>query len=109
METQSKMIVNSGETIMLGCILFQKDSLIKRKVPLLGDIPLVGVLFRHSEEAQINNELIIFIIPEVIDDGAGMAETVDRLMEEPLKTLDDVKNTINRDFKKAGIIDPNEE
>ena len=41
------------------------------------------------------------------DDGAGMAETVDRLMEEPLKTLDNVKDTINVNFEKAGVVDPN--
>ena len=92
----------------MGGILFQKDSLIKRKVPLLGDIPLVGMLFRHTEESQVNNELIVFIIPEVIDDGAGMAETVDRLMEAPLKTLENVKETINTNFEKVGMIDPNE-
>ncbi|MCP4452012.1 MAG: type II and III secretion system protein, partial [Planctomycetes bacterium] len=108
METDTKMIVDSGETIMLGGILFQKDSLVKRKVPLLGDIPLVGAIFRHQQETQINNELIIFIIPEVIGDDAGMADTVDRLMKKPLETLDNVKDTINRDFQKAGIVDPNE-
>ncbi len=46
--------------------------------------------------------------PEVVDDGPGMAETVDAIMEKPLKTLDDVKETIDRDFKKAGIMDPND-
>ncbi len=105
METDTKMIVDSGETIMLGGILFQKDSLVTRKVPLLGDIPLLGMLFRHKAEIQTNNELIIFIIPEVIDDGVGMTDTIDAIMEKPLKTLDDVKETINRDFEKVGITD----
>ncbi|NQV31910.1 MAG: hypothetical protein HQ515_04405 [Phycisphaeraceae bacterium] len=109
METDTKMIVNSGETIMLGGILFQKDSLVKRKVPLLGDIPLVGMLFRHQSEIQTNNELIIFIIPEVIDDGAGTANNIEELMEKPLETLDNVRETINRDFEKAGIVDTNED
>ncbi len=109
METDTKMIVDSGETIMLGGILFQKDSLVKRKVPLLGDVPLLGMLFRHETEIQTNNELIIFIIPEVIDEGAGMGNTVDELMKAPLETLDSVKDTINRDFQKAGIIGSDEE
>ena len=107
METETKMIVENSQTIMLGGILFQKDSLIKRKVPLLGDIPLVGLLFRHNEEIQANNELIIFIIPEVIDDGEGMASTAEDLMKEPLETLDRVKETINHNFQKVGVIDPN--
>lgn len=109
METDTKMIVDNGNTIMLGGILFQKDSLLQRKVPLLGDLPLLGGLFRHKSQVQTNNELIIFIIPEVIDDGPGRASTVERLMKEPLDTLDNVKNTINNNFKQAGLIDPNED
>ncbi|MEE8577212.1 MAG: secretin N-terminal domain-containing protein, partial [candidate division Zixibacteria bacterium] len=44
METKTNMIVGDGQTIMLGGILFQEDRLVKRKVPLLGDIPLIGEL-----------------------------------------------------------------
>ena len=105
METDTKMIVDNGETIMLGGILFQKDSLVKRKVPLLGDVPLVGALFRHESEVQTNNELIIFIIPEVIDEGDGADDTVERLMEEPLGTLNRVRGTIDENFQESGIME----
>lgn len=105
METDTKMIVDNGETIMLGGILFQKDSLVQRKVPLLGDVPLLGALFRHKSEVQTNNELIIFIIPEVIDEGDRADEKVNELMEEPLGTLNNVKDTINQNFQESGIME----
>jgi len=70
METATNMIVRDGETIMLGGMLFQKDSRIKRKLPLLGDLPLVGGLFQHNDVVLSNNELIVFVTPFVIDEGA---------------------------------------
>jgi len=71
METQTNMIVQDGQTIMLGGILFQTDTQIERKLPVLGDVPAVGGLFRHNETTLRNNELIVFITPYVIDSETG--------------------------------------
>ncbi|MCF7975962.1 MAG: hypothetical protein K9N55_19250 [Phycisphaerae bacterium] len=103
MTTETKMIVENGQTLMLAGILFQKDSLVQRKVPLLGDIPLLGALFRHKVKNLTNNELIVFIIPEVVDDGATMSSTAEALMKEPLKKLNDVRGAIKDSFKKENI------
>jgi type II secretory pathway component GspD/PulD (secretin) len=67
MDTTTNMIVENGQTLMLGGMLFQEDSDIKRKIPLLGDLPLVGGLFRHKEGVLANSELLIFVTPHVID------------------------------------------
>jgi len=76
--------------MMLGGILFQKDSKIERKLPLLGDMPLVGSLFRHTETIQANNELIVFITPYVIDEPENMLpETIEEL-EKSKQKLDSV-------------------
>ena len=85
MNTTTTAIVETGQTIMLGGILFQKDSEVERKIALLGDIPLVGGLFRHNETIESNNELIIFITPEVIDDDDMLAETKEA--EEKLENM----------------------
>ena len=90
METTTNMIVQDGQTVMLGGILFQKDSTIERKLPLLGDMPLVGPLFRHSETIAANNELIVFITPYVIDEPENMLpETIEEL-EGAKEKLDSV-------------------
>lgn len=91
METQTNMIVQDSQTIMLGGILFQKDSQIRRKMPLLGDIPGVGLLFRHNETVQSNSELIVFITPYVVD-----AETSDEAKEELKKAEDKLRDVINQ-------------
>ncbi len=67
LDTTTNVIVEDGATIMLGGILFQTDSTVHQKIPLLGDLPLVGGLFSHDENVLRNNELLIFITPYVID------------------------------------------
>jgi len=66
MDTETTLIVQDGETIMLGGMLFQEDSTTKRKVPLLGDVPFLGGLFRHEATAKVNRETLVFVTPYVI-------------------------------------------
>lgn len=62
----TQVMVNDGETIVLGGIY--QHSLTKgvEKVPLLGDLPLLGQLFRRSYEEKDKNELVIFVTPKVV-------------------------------------------
>jgi general secretion pathway protein D len=95
METKTNMIIQDGQTIMLGGILFQKDSKIQRKLPLLGDIPVAGGLFRHNENVQANNELIVFITPFVIDEPGEMLPETEAEIEGPRKKLEDVREQLD--------------
>ncbi|MFB0525520.1 MAG: secretin N-terminal domain-containing protein, partial [Phycisphaerae bacterium] len=96
METETNMIVKDGQTIMLGGILFQTDSFIERKLPLLGDIPLAGGLFRHNETLLANNELIVFITPFVIDEPGEMLPETLKEIEGPRQKLEDVKEQLEQ-------------
>jgi type IV pilus assembly protein PilQ len=60
--------VRSGETIVIGGLI--RDSLIKneQKVPILGDIPLLGWLFKSTKSTKVKTELIVFITPIIIED-----------------------------------------
>jgi general secretion pathway protein D len=101
METQTNMIVQDGQTIMLGGILFQQDNKIKRKVPLLGDIPLIGQLFQHNLDQIGNNELIVFITPYVIDSqnfGTGNEE-----IENAKNKMQKVLKSLNSTIEKADL------
>ncbi len=94
METTTNMIVQDGQTIMLGGILFQKDSTIERKVPLFGDVPVVGGLFRHNEVVVSNSEMIIFITPYVIGEPENiLPETIEEI-ERPKERLQEVKDQL---------------
>ncbi len=100
METRTNMIVQDGQTIMLGGILFQKESVIKRKIPLFGDLPLAGGLFRHSETLLANNELIVFITPYVIDEpGERLPETTAEI-EGPRQKLEGVREELKDSMEK---------
>jgi general secretion pathway protein D len=97
METTTNMIVEDGQTLMLGGILFQTDSKIVRKVPLLGDVPLLGeLLFRHTDVTKVNNELIIFITPYVVGEGVELPEATVQQLEKPRETLDRVQKELNQ-------------
>ena len=94
METKTNMIVRDSETLMLGGILFQEKSKIKHKVPLLGDLPLIGWLFQHNTDRVSNNEMIVFITPYVISDG--------KMSEEAKAALEKSKERLNRTQEELG-------
>jgi type II secretory pathway component GspD/PulD (secretin) len=60
--------VNSGETAVIGGLVRQNNLFTERKVPILGDIPLLGMLFRFESESKDKKEVIIFITPTIVED-----------------------------------------
>lgn len=82
MNTKTNMIIKNGDTLILGGILFQKDSTITYKIPGLGDIPILGKAFTHDSNSKENTELLVFIRPQVIDVAP---EKLDELLEEKTK------------------------
>lgn len=60
------MEVQSGETLALGGIFSQKNKTARDGIPLLGDIPLLGQLFRHDGKDNERRELVVFITPRII-------------------------------------------
>lgn len=70
-ETKTNMIVKDCQTVLLASILTEEDSRIERKIPLLGDLPLLGGLFRHNGSLKLNSELLVFITPTVIDEESS--------------------------------------
>ena len=65
-EIETQVELNSGETLALGGIFSQKNKLSRDSVPLLGNIPLLGSLFRHDGKDRERRELVVFITPRII-------------------------------------------
>lgn len=65
-EAETTVLVRSGETVILGGLIQDKESETRRKIPFLGDIPIVGAVFRNGGRDFSRNELVIFISPTVI-------------------------------------------
>jgi general secretion pathway protein D len=82
MITTTNMIVEDKQTLLLGGILFQKDSKVEAKLPGFGDLPLVGGLFRHNSVIQTNSEMLVFMTPHVVDESAeALPEAVEKKKE----------------------------
>ena len=94
MDTTTNMMVQHAQTLMLGGILFQTDSTVERKIPLLGDLPLAGGLFRHNNIIESNEELIVFITPYVIDGPNDMLPETMAEIEPKLEKLDNIKEEL---------------
>lgn len=58
--------VKDGETMVLGGLLRETENLTKTKIPLLGDIPILGQMFRNETRQKTKNEVVIMITPRII-------------------------------------------
>ena len=67
-QVQTSILVEDGETIVLGGVYEDNDSIIKNKIPFLSDIPLIGDLFTNSEKTKNKKELLVFVTPKSVKD-----------------------------------------
>ena len=65
-QIETQMVLNDGETAVLGGLLTDKEVHSEKKVPLLGDIPVLGWLFRGSTVKKEKRNLLVFITPTII-------------------------------------------
>lgn len=64
-ETETELMVNDGDTVVIGGILFKKETYLENKIPGLGDIPILGWLFKTRFKTTQDSELLIFITPKI--------------------------------------------
>ncbi|MFC1331026.1 MAG: type IV pilus secretin PilQ [gamma proteobacterium symbiont of Ctena orbiculata] len=65
-EIETTVLVDNGETVVLGGVFERNKTNNTEKVPFFGDIPYAGVLFRRNERIDNNNELLIFVTPKIL-------------------------------------------
>lgn len=70
---KSTILAEDGQVIVLGGLIQDDITRTDSKVPLLGDIPFLGALFRSTQETQVKRNLMVFLRPTVIRDRAGIA------------------------------------
>ena len=68
----TQVLVNDGQTVVLGGILETERRETENKVPYLGDIPGLGVLFRSRSRTDNKDELLIFVTPKILREGADI-------------------------------------
>ena len=93
---KTSVAVDSGQTLALGGLIEDTTSKVTRKVPVLGDIPILGLAFRDKDDGVERRELLILITPRVIRDGNEAREITDEYrmrVPRPDALLTDGKKT----------------
>jgi len=65
----TQVLVDNGDRIVLGGIFEQTTRTTVTKVPFLGDVPFVGILFRNTVKQDDKTELLIFVTPKIVKDS----------------------------------------
>ena len=68
----TQVLVNDGQTVVLGGIMETEQRESERKVPFLGDVPAVGRLFKTTTRVNNKKELLIFVTPKILREGASL-------------------------------------
>jgi len=68
-QLETQVLVDNGETIVLGGVFQTEDINSTTKTPLLGDIPVLGNLFKRKTQTTSKTETLIFITPSILADA----------------------------------------
>jgi type IV pilus assembly protein PilQ len=71
-EISTQVLVNDGQTVVLGGVLDTESRDSSTKVPWLGDVPILGNLFKTTTKVDNKNELLIFVTPKIVREGVNV-------------------------------------
>jgi general secretion pathway protein D len=109
---ETRVLVRDQQTIVIGGLMQMRDSTVETKVPLLGDIPLLGYLFKYSTKSQKKMNLLIMLTPYIIKDNLDLDRIASRKQREyqefagSLRTLDGQAYLPRIDYeRKRGLVE----
>lgn len=80
--TRTSVVVKDKQTVVIGGLMQEKDEDNMTKVPILGDIPLIGWLFKQKSTSKKKTNLLVFLTPHVVKDAEALGSiTKDKQME----------------------------
>ena len=85
-EATTTVRVKDGETMVLGGIITDSSSIVENKIPILGDIPILGFLFKSEQRLSEKTELMLFLTPHIIDSSKEAGEKV-RKMNQKIENI----------------------
>ncbi|MDP6490263.1 MAG: type II secretion system secretin GspD [Kiritimatiellia bacterium] len=101
---EADIAVASGDTIVLGGLVLNQTINTESKVPLLGDIPILGRLFKSQRDEKTRNEVIVFITPYVLNTPEDMEADAHRRLEAA-----NVEGMWKRGWSNSRLAEPNKE
>ena len=84
-EISTSVKLQSGETVVLGGMLSEATTKTVKKIPLLGDIPWIGWLFRHTTTTNVPQNLLIFVTAHILNEKGEYVETQETANPAPVK------------------------
>lgn len=97
-EAESEVNVRSGMTMAIGGLINSEDAKIVSKIPLLGDLPIIGRFFRHTSNTRDKREVIILITPTLVADDTPAP--MSRRMKESYEEIE--RTARNRELVETG-------
>ena len=94
---ETKVIVKSGETLVIGGLVASDETKVVKKVPILGDIPVVQYLFRHKSTVMAKKDLVFFITPTLVDSDISTLAAI----PDSVKSAAEAVNADNTKAKEA--------
>lgn len=89
-QLKTRVRVENETVLVLGGLSSQENNEVVNKVPLLGDIPVMGALFRSSRNETVNRHLMVFIQPKLITDPSLAAEVSSEAMAQFSESSDEI-------------------
>ncbi|MHC4227268.1 MAG: secretin N-terminal domain-containing protein [Planctomycetota bacterium] len=93
-------LIQDGETVVIGGLRKQTINQLISKIPLLGDIPVLGALFTFEGEETINSELVVFLTPRIVDEPILTETEKDYLEKTVFPAPHDPSARIDSDTRK---------
>ncbi|MHC4653669.1 MAG: type II secretion system secretin GspD [Planctomycetota bacterium] len=90
-QAQTVVSMNSGSTVVIGGLIRDDKTTLEKKIPLLGDLPLVGGLFKFQRDRLQKTNLLIFITPHVIGSQKDLEQITEKKKKEMQPALDDLE------------------
>jgi len=90
-QAQTVVSMNSGSTIVIGGLIRDDKTTVEKKVPLFGDLPLIGGLFRYEKDQLEKTNLLIFITPHILSSQQDLEQITEKKkkeMEPKIKELE---------------------
>lgn len=99
---ETSVVVKDRETIVIGGLIKDDINITERKVPLLGDIPVLGYLFKYQKKQKVKTNLLIFLSPHIIRDSRALS----KITAEKRKKAEEFRQKYRFELKDEFILNP---
>lgn len=108
----STVVVHDQESIVIGGLMTDKIKYMERKVPILGDIPIIGQLFKSKEKVKTKSNLLVILTPYVLSDAMDSRRILQRKLRERREFVETFTNFDDMDYgadvdyrRKRGLVE----